>query len=45
MTGKQFIVNNMGTIKYQPLPLVTDLGAIQTRDKMEEPFFCAITSI
>lgn len=45
MTGKRFMISNMGTIKYQPLPVVTDSGVIQTRDKTEEPSFHARTSI
>lgn len=30
------MINDVGTTKYQPLPLVTDLGVIQTRDKNQE---------
>lgn len=30
------MINNVGTTKYQPLPLVTDLGVIQTSDKKQK---------
>lgn len=45
MTGKQFVISNVGTTKYHPLPLGMDLGVIQTRDKPEEPSFHTITRI
>lgn len=45
MTGKHFMTRDVGTIKFQPLLLVTDSGMAQAGDERGEPNFLPITSV